>query len=507
LVRERRVLETALASRGGLDAWHRVRFVIEQARAWSDSGGRFLRDYLEWTSRQTALTGRVAEVPVDDPEAGEPGPADQADVGNGAATGGDAAEDAARSGRERSILDDAVRVLTVHGAKGLEFPIALVCGLSSRPAGRQRGVQVSWGADGQIVRLRADLAQAGFDAHKAIDEQMDSHERVRLLYVACTRARDHLLVSLYRTDTGSQTGAHVLASCVTGAEHEAALDHVQETHELAPAPRSEPTPAGPAPTPTVTDLAVWRVERELLLARAREPGAVSATALAAGALASAVPGPDDDDRFEELAGAPAPDDVEPGLAKRPVDLDLPAWRKGRYGTSIGRAVHAVLQVVDLATGEGVEAAARAQAVAEGLDGEHVRIADLARSALGAPCVRAAAATEHWREVYVGVPVGGRVLEGYIDLLYRGRHGLVVVDHKTDRATTDEEVATKLAAYRLQLAAYALAVERATGEPVAEARLVFCRRGEAREEVVADLREAMAEVESLLGVGPAPAGHR
>jgi hypothetical protein len=252
---------------------------------------------------------------------------------------------------------------------------------------------------------------------------------------------------------------------------------------------------------------VWRVERELLLARAREPGAVSATALAAGALASAVPGPDDDDRFEELAGAPAPDDVEPGLAKRPVDLDLPAWRKGRYGTSIGRAVHAVLQVVDLATGEGVEAAARAQAVAEGLDGEHVRIADLARSALGAPCVRAAAATEHWREVYVGVPVGGRVLEGYIDLLYRGRHGLVVVDHKTDRATTDEEVATKLAAYRLQLAAYALAVERATGEPVAEARLVFCRRGEAREEVVADLREAMAEVESLLGVGPAPAGHR
>ena len=57
LVRDRRVLETALAGPSPLDAWHRVRFVIEQARAWSDAGGRFLRDYLDWTKRQTGLTG------------------------------------------------------------------------------------------------------------------------------------------------------------------------------------------------------------------------------------------------------------------------------------------------------------------------------------------------------------------------------------------------------------------------------------------------------------------
>ena len=66
LVRDRRVLETALAGSSPLDAWHRVRFVIEQARAWSDAGGRFLRDYLDWTKRQTGLTGRVAEAVLDD---------------------------------------------------------------------------------------------------------------------------------------------------------------------------------------------------------------------------------------------------------------------------------------------------------------------------------------------------------------------------------------------------------------------------------------------------------
>ncbi len=478
LVRERRVLETALATPGGLDAWHRVRFVIEQARAWSDTGGRFLRDYLDWTRRQTALTGRVAETPLDDADPGADG--DEAGVAGAL------------------VADDAVRVLTIHGAKGLEFPIALVCGLSSPPGKRQRGVQVSWGVDGQVVRLRADLAQAGFDVHRAIDEQMDTFERTRLLYVACTRARDHLLVSLHRTDGGPATGARVLAECVTAADDIAALVPVQQEIDTAPAPAPIPIAAGPAPTLRLQDLGVWRAGRRAVLASAREPGSVSATALAAGALATeSVPGADDEDRFEELAGAESPDDVEPGLAKRPVDLDLPAWRKGRYGTSIGRAVHAVLQVVDLATGDGIEAMAKAQAAAEGIEGEQARIAELARSALTAPAVQAAARSEHWREVYVGVPVGDRVLEGYLDLLYRSPDGLVVVDHKTDQVTTDDDVTAKLAAYRLQLAAYALAVERATGEVVVDARLVFCRRGRAREEAVPDLRAAVEEVERVL----------
>ena len=44
---------------------------------------------------------------------------------------------------------------------------------------------------------------------------------------------------------------------------------------------------------------------------------------------------------------------DPGLAKDGRDLELPPWNKGRYGTAIGRAVHAVLQTVDLATGAGL----------------------------------------------------------------------------------------------------------------------------------------------------------
>ena len=317
-------------------------------------------------------------------------------------------------------------------------------GSTAHPAAGARGVQVAFGPDGDpILRLRQGLQQQGFDDSRAIDEQMDEHERIRLLYVACTRARDHLVVSLHRVDDSRRTGAHLLAGCVTAPEDLAALAGIQAETEVGatpPQPRHT-APAAPVPVPQVADLAAWRRSRAALVAAARVPGSVAATSLAARARAGergrrplrggrrgpsrggrrVAEGPDATPTTGATPTTEATDaveDAEPGLAKRAVDLDLPAWRKGRYGTAIGRAVHAVLQVVDLATGEGLAALARAQATAEGIEGEHERIAALARSALDAPCVIEAAGSRHWREVYVGVPIGDTVLEGYVDLLYR-----------------------------------------------------------------------------------------
>src|SRR5439155_5832129 len=115
-------------------------------------------------------------------------------------------------------------------------------------------------------------------------------------------------------------------------------------------------------------------------------------------------------------------------AKEGRDVDLPPWQKGRYGTAVGRAAHGVLQAVDLATGEGLTPAAAAQAAAEGVPGRERIVAALARSALGSDLVRRAATRPHWREVYVGCPMGDGVLEGFVDLLYRDDDGLVVVDY-------------------------------------------------------------------------------
>ena len=292
-----------------------------------------------------------------------------------------------------------MRVLTVHGAKGLEFPITIVCGFNSPGGNRQRGVQVAFGTDGQTLRLRSGLEQQGFDATRAIDEQMDHHERIRLLYVACTRARDHLAVSVHRVEPGKSdrrryTGAQLLAPCVVPAEQQEALTDSQVllppiTEGPAPAGggrRDRATPAG-GDRPGRLACGAGRAHRHRPAppfdlrhqagrggARADPSGAADVPVDVAVDVMVGVTVDGDDDRFEELAGAPAPDDIEPGLAKRPVDLDLPAWRRGRYGTAIGRAVHGVLQVVDLATGDGLEALARAQAAAEGIDDEWERIA-------------------------------------------------------------------------------------------------------------------------------------
>lgn len=65
-----------------------------------------------------------------------------------------------------------------------------------------------------------------------------------------------------------------------------------------------------------------------------------------------------------------------------------------------------------------------------------------------------------------------MLEGFVDLLYRGDDGLVLVDHKTDSWRDDADLDAKVDRYRVQLAAYAHAVEVAVGEPVVRAVLLF-----------------------------------
>jgi ATP-dependent exoDNAse (exonuclease V) beta subunit len=72
---------------------------------------------------------------------------------------------------------------------------------------------------------------------------------------------------------------------------------------------------------------------------------------------------------------------------------------------------------------------------------------------------------------VATTVGDRVLEGVVDLLYRDDDGLVVVDYKTD-AVPLSAYAARVDFYRPQLAAYAAAVEAATGEQVARCVLLF-----------------------------------
>ena len=448
IVRERAVIEVGALSGRFRDVARRVRFLIDQARAYADAVGGTLRDYLAWAEMQGAEGARVVEAVVPETD------------------------------------DDAVRLMTIHGAKGLEFPIVVCSGMTTAAQAPSRGVELLFPpAGGYEAKIVKGVQTADYELYKPIDEQMGFHEKLRLLYVACTRARDHLVVSVHRraepTNSGDPTRwthAELLWNAARNAQWTAPDPDPRAPAAGRVGPAADPPEPGLAPE-------VWQEEYDRAHRRGNRRGFVSATTLA--------------HRLDTVAvGAGVVDD--PGLAKEGRDLELPPWNKGRYGTAIGRAVHATLQTIDLTTGAGIEPAAAAQAAAEGVLGYESTIAALTRAALASAVVTRAAARPHWREMYVAVPFEGITLEGYVDLVFRDDDGLVVVDYKTD-AVDAQTRADRIAHYRIQAAAYALAVTEATGEPVVRGVLCFLDPAGAMEVEFAgsDLEGAVEEVRALL----------
>ena len=478
IARDRRALELGFAESRPRDVWRRLRFVIDQARAWSEATGGSLRSYLRWVDQQTVEGARVTESVLPETD------------------------------------DDAVRIMTIHAAKGLEFPITIVSGLSTGAQARRNPVDVYFPRDGGEVgyKLGADVVTEEFDAWKPIDEQMSYDERIRLLYVACTRACDHLVVSLHRKarvreggKANTRTNAELLFTGMGDL-----LEDLPDVGGLAAPLGAAVAPAPSAPAP----FAAWEAAREDALKVAARPGAVAATALTDegspdwGVAPSPAPPTPLSPTQVSLFGdgdpgplEPPPDPAtDPGLRKRPRDLDLPPWLKGRYGTAVGRAVHGVLQTIDLATGAGLDDAVAAQCQAEAVPERATEVRHLVEEALGSPSVRAAAGSSHWREVYACTPIGDRLLEGYVDLLYRAPEGLVVVDHKTSASDDPAELDRRVQGYRLQGAAYAVAVGRATAEPVIRVVFLFLTPSGAIERNLDDLEVAMADVERLVRAG-------
>jgi ATP-dependent helicase/nuclease subunit A len=429
VVRERRLLELAARHRRPRDHWRRIRFLLDQSRAWEDAGETSLRGFVEWAARQADEGARVNEAVAPEPD------------------------------------DPAVRILTVHGAKGLEFPIVVLAGLNTLPS--KQPPTVLWGADGAELRVGVKTADRlvvteGYDGCLADERAREEAERRRLLYVAMTRARDHLVVSLHHKQGSNECHAAALVP------HLADLEVLTPTAvELAPRDVVAPMPA--SADPTARD--AWIARRSALLARASVPTSVAATALATA-----------DDRMG--------DDVD----------ERPPWRRGRAGTAIGRAVHAVLQTTDLGGG-GADLAviARAQAFAEGVPDRADEVRALAASVLAAPVVRDAAKAGWpcWRELPVGAVIDGVLLEGFVDLLVRTPDGLVVVDYKTDQAPDDAAIDAAAAHYAPQGSAYALALQEVLREEVVGCVFVFARSTTAVERSITDLAGAVQSVRAQL----------
>ena len=93
-----------------------------------------------------------------------------------------------------AVIDagDSVSLMTIHAAKGLEFPVVFVVNLSRGTGGRRHAIRVVSDAEHGAAWLSVGDFQSEADADA---KAKDREETKRLLYVALTRARDRLYLA------------------------------------------------------------------------------------------------------------------------------------------------------------------------------------------------------------------------------------------------------------------------------------------------------------------------
>jgi len=346
---------------------------------------------------------------------------------------------------------DAVRVMTMHKSKGLEFPVVFAMNLSSSPrAGGKPALRSDWRAGGVCLRA-GQAASAAAALADAREEHMESRESVRVLYVAMTRAKEKLyLLGREKPGSGSLSAHLDAAGAWPGAGLAGSVPAVFVPAGSLPEREGAPAPPAGDGAEARTTAEAW-AHRSRLRAGAEKPRTRSATAY--------------------LHEAP----------KRPAAPDEPAGSAS--GAEVGQLCHLVLQGWDFKSpGDAAAACAQARALLERRSpGPRWSEAEkeaggVLKAFVASPAARELAAAEILgRETPFAYADENTVVRGAVDLVYRLKGRLVVADFKSERV--EEKSAAKVREkYAAQGDAYLEAVRRAWGEK-AEFRLLFLRRPE------------------------------
>ncbi len=340
-----------------------------------------------------------------------------------------------------------VRVMTVHGAKGLEAPVVILPDTTARAKAQGPSLMALEQGDGSEVWLmcpgsKKDDCEPSTFARDARQARTDA-ETLRLLYVALTRARDRIMILGRACGTGKD-----------GFEPGSWWDVLTETFER---------------TPFTTDGDARRI--------GPRPVTLAADTVAAGeahvglpAWARAAPAPD------ASAQLVAPSQLSTGATRMPAPSPL-----AEAGEDLGRfrrgdLIHRLLErLPEIAEGERADAASRMMSREPDLSddqraemiGAAVSILDDDRFApVFGPGSRAEVALTGSAPELRGVTISGR-----IDRLVIMPDRVLVVDYKTNRPAPDR-VEDADPAYVLQLATYVAVLKRLYPDRVVEAALVW-----------------------------------
>jgi ATP-dependent helicase/nuclease subunit A len=400
--------------------------------------------------------------------------------------------------------EDSVSLMTIHAAKGLEFPLVALADLGD--AGPTGAPELIYRSGLGLGIPLYDPEQGSRTLHpwsyrelRDRSREAEAQEENRLLYVAVTRAQEHLILSGWRK-RGKAPARSWLAAILEGLGGEEILG--KDPGILLRKGREDERAAGNL----VSVMATHGREIQSGLPLPETPAMRDAAPLAEELLRRSVlplPAPDGTPylatvtevvqhhlcprryHLRYLAAAPTPEHFHWSGAEEDdaeaKDDELPA-------EVLGERVHRLLaeeedsplleQIL-----EGLPAADR--------DAARRQAEAFRRSSLG----REAASGEAMREFPFALERRGAILRGQIDLILRGRDGnLKVVDYKTSRIGAGE-VEEKSSDYELQLRIYALAVREIFGRPPAAAVLHFLHPDVIRQVDITP--EALRDAESAI----------
>lgn len=397
----------------------------------------------------------------------------------------------------------AVQIMTIHGSKGLEFPVVFLCdaarGFNKTELNSPVLVHPELGLGPKLIDLERRVSYPTL-ARRAVRQRLEREllsEQMRLLYVAMTRAKERLFITAsfrdpakkrdeLRKAMSSPLPAELLSAQPSFAEWLilAALDDGEEHLKLRlPETAAEAAEAAPAAVSDEIDEDAMRtLERNLSF---RYPHA-AAENLPSKLTATELKGRDETD---EEAAPLAP--KRPGGVFRMPDFT----RKDRplTGAQRGTATHLVLQYMDFTAAGSLESI---RAEIERLRQKRL-LSDKEAAAVDAGALkklfaspigqRMLCAERREREFKFSLLVDAEdyfpgagdeqvLLQGVVDCCIEEDGQLTVVDYKTDAVRTEEELAARAAYYAGQLRAYAAALTRIFGKPVRECVLYFLSCG-------------------------------
>jgi ATP-dependent helicase/nuclease subunit A len=340
-------------------------------------------------------------------------------------------------------LADAVRVMNLHKAKGLEAAVVFLCDPKSATEDapfvhveRTQGVSRGWmcirGKDvfknpGPVFAQPLDWPQ-----WSQLEQEHLAAEEIRLLYVAATRAAETLIISTTEKE-------HVWRALENRLKYVPSVDdYLRSISAAAESSATCEEPAWPIP-PADTFVQAWQ---KILVP------SESASAIKAWAMKDPLKGLR---RRRQSSPAGISDSAEQSLAWGELIHKLleARWRRGHPPD----ATEAQLYLADLDLDP--------ELLAEAL----TLVESVAESALWRRAQQA-------RRCLVEVPIELRdakshvLFHGILDLAFEEPGGWVIVDYKTDRVT-QVRLPERSARYRPQLAAYAEAWEQVTKAKVAE----------------------------------------